>query len=141
METYIRHFSEIATTIGAPSGWMKEDLLAGRREARLSKPTDLTQFGVNHVTLEPGSISALRHWHEGEDEFIYILSGELTLIDNNGEHNLTEGTFAAFPAGVANGHHLVNKSNSSGVFLVVGSRRTGADTCHYPDDNFGPVSR
>ncbi len=141
MSTHISHLSKVATTVGAPPGWIKEDLLAGRHEARLSKPTDLTHFGVNHVTLAPGSISALRHWHEGEDEFIYILSGELTLVDNAGASELIEGSFAAFPAGVANGHHLVNHSRSAGTFLVVGSRRDDADICHYPDDDFGPITR
>lgn len=94
----------------------------------------MTQFGVNHVTLEPGSISSLRHWHEFEDEFVYVLSGELTLEDENGQHRMIGGSFAAFPAGYQNAHHLVNQSQESATFLVVGSRVPGGDACHYPDD-------
>jgi uncharacterized cupin superfamily protein len=117
------------------------ELFAGNHEARLGKSVGLTQFGVNHVTLDPGAISALRHWHEAEDEFIYVLAGELTLIDDNGEHQMGAGAFAGFPAGVANAHHLINKSNEPATFMVVGSRRPGEETIHYPDDDFGPIRK
>ncbi len=91
--------------------------------------------------MEPGSISALRHWHEAEDKFVYVLSGELTLVDDNGEHALTEGSFAGFPAGSPNAHHLQNRSEWPASFTVAGSRRPGASTVHYPDDDLGPVRR
>jgi uncharacterized cupin superfamily protein len=94
----------------------------------------MTQFGVNHLTLEPGAFSSLRHWHEGEDEFVYFLSGRLILVDDNGEHALTRGSFVGFPAGRANAHHLVNRSRAAARCLVVGSRRVGRETIHYPDD-------
>jgi uncharacterized cupin superfamily protein len=97
----------------------------------------LTQFGVNHLILEPGSFSSLRHWHEGEDEFVYILSGEITLIDNHGEHLLAAGDFAGFPAGVANAHHLANRSSGPATAMVVGTRKRGLETVHYPDDDIG----
>jgi len=89
---------------------------------------------MNYVEIEPGSISSLRHWHEGEDELVYVLSGELTLIDENGEHVLTPGCIAGFPAGVPNAHHLRNKSGAWASFLVVGTRKRGRETIHYPDD-------
>jgi uncharacterized cupin superfamily protein len=101
----------------------------------------MTQFGVNLVELGPGSYSSLRHWHEREDEFVYVVSGELVLIDNSGEHRLATGTFAGFPAGEANAHHLVNRSDQPASYLVVGSRAQGKDTVHYPDDDLGPISR
>jgi uncharacterized cupin superfamily protein len=91
--------------------------------------------------VEPGSISALRHWHEAEDEFVYVLSGELTLVDDNGEHALTEGSFAGFPAGCPNAHHLQNRSEWPASFIVVGSRKPGASTLHYPNDDLGPARR
>jgi uncharacterized cupin superfamily protein len=94
----------------------------------------ITQFGVNHVTLDPGAHSALRHWHEQEDEFVYVLSGELVLIDDNGEHSLAAGAYAAFPAGEANGHHLANRSTAPASFLSIGTRHRGEEVIHYPDD-------
>lgn len=110
----------------------------GFHEGRLAKPLGITQFGVNHVTLDPGAWSSLRHWHTTEDEFVYVLAGEVVLIDENGEHPLAEGGFAAFPAGAPNGHHLQNRSQAQARLLVVGARRPGEETVHYPDDPIGP---
>jgi uncharacterized cupin superfamily protein len=141
MQTKSGRLSEVHTTTGVPKGWLKYELQLGKHEAGLGKIVDLTQFGVNHVTLDPGSISALRHWHEGEDEFVYVISGSLTLVDNNGEHLLEEASFAGFPAGSPNAHHLVNKSQSVATYLAIGSRRPGNDVCHYPDDQLGPIQR
>lgn len=101
----------------------------------------LTQFGVNLVTLEPGSMSSLRHWHEVEDEFVYVLEGELVLVDDNGEHLMAAGMFAGFPANCENGHHLQNRSQARATMMVVGSRRHGEDVVHYPDDDLGPIRR
>jgi uncharacterized cupin superfamily protein len=106
-------------------------------ERRLARLLGITQFGVNHVLLEPGAYSALRHWHEQEDEFVYVLSGELVLIDESGEHRLAEGMFAAFPAGEANAHHLANRSSASASFLSIGTRHRGEEVIHYPDDVLG----
>jgi uncharacterized cupin superfamily protein len=122
-------------------GQIKPERFAGMVEWRLAKPLSLTQFGVNHVRLEPGAWSSLRHWHMTEDEFIYVLEGTLTLVDNNGPHELTPGTFAAFPAGECNGHHIQNRSDRPGIFLAVGSRRPGEETIHYPDDDLGPIQK
>jgi uncharacterized cupin superfamily protein len=141
MLTKAGRLSEVNTTTGVPKGWLKYEQHLGKHEAVLGKIVDLTQFGVNHVTLDPGSISALRHWHEGEDEFVYVMSGSLTLVDNDGEHLLEEASFAGFPAGSTNAHHLVNKSQSVATYLAIGSRRPGNDVCHYPDDQLGPIQR
>ena len=84
--------------------------------------------------LAPGSSSAHRHWHEKEDEFVYVVDGELTLIDDAGEHVLTPGMCAGFKAGLANGHHLVNETADDVVYLEVGDRTPG-DEGSYPDDD------
>lgn len=120
-------------------GAIKPERFEGMRELRLAKPLALTQFGVNHVTLQPGAWSSLRHWHEKEDEFVYVLDGTLTLVDDNGPHELGPGDFVAFPAGEPNGHHIQNKSDRPAAFLAMGSRRKGEETIHYPDEDFGPV--
>ncbi|MFI4934375.1 MAG: cupin domain-containing protein [Caulobacterales bacterium] len=138
METKIGRLADAPRSSWTPT--IKPDLFAGAHEARLARSLGITQFGVNHTTLEPGSISSLRHWHEGEDEFVYILSGELTLIDENGAHPLNAGDFAAFPAGVANAHHLANRSSAAASFLSIGARKRGEETIHYPDDDFGPAT-
>jgi uncharacterized cupin superfamily protein len=129
---------------GLPEEWpdpIKPELFAGKHEGRLGKRVGVTQFGVNHVTLEPGAVSALRHWHEAEDEFVYVLSGRLVLLDDNGEHVLEEGSFAGFPAGSSNAHQLANRAQEPASFLAIGSRRPGEDTVHYPDDDLGPIRK
>src|SRR5262245_3749259 len=81
--------------------------LKGREKRALGDAFGLTQFGVNLTTLAPGCWSSHRHWHENEDEFIYVLAGEVVMIDDRGEHILTPGMCAGYKAGVSNGHHLV----------------------------------
>lgn len=109
-----------------------QPLIQGRLKQRLGQAAGLTNFGANRVTLLPGGISALRHWHARQDEFIYVLSGELTLVTEAGEQVLTPGMAAAFPAGEANGHQLVNRSTEPACYLEVGDRTPG-DTVTYPD--------
>lgn len=99
---------------------------------RLGDAGGLTQFGVNRIELAPGSWSAQRHWHSEEDEFVFVLSGELVLITDSGEQVMRAGDCAAFPANDANGHHLVNRSDSEAVCLEVGSR-SATDFVVYPD--------
>jgi uncharacterized cupin superfamily protein len=101
----------------------------------LARRLGVTHFGVNHLTLEPGAYSALRHWHEQEDEFVFVLEGELVLIDESGEHSLTAGMYAAFPAGEDNAHHLFNRSVVPARFLAIGTRHRGVEVIHYPDDD------
>jgi uncharacterized cupin superfamily protein len=107
---------------------------AGREKQALGNAADLTQFGVNLMRLKPGAISALRHWHEQEDEFVFVVEGELTLIEDEGETALRAGEAAGFKGGVANGHHLVNRSQQDSVFLVVGTRAS-PERIHYPDND------
>lgn len=144
MDTKLVHLSQVPISTGLPESLddpIKPELFRGFHEGRLGALVGVTQFGANHVTLEPGSASALRHWHEAEDEFVYVLSGELTLVDDNGEHALTEGSFAGFPTGCPNAHHLQNRSEWPASFIVVGSRKPGASTLHYPNDDLGPARR
>jgi len=82
----------------------------------------LDQFGVNLVTLPPGAWSSQRHWHQNEDEFIYVISGELVLTDDDGEHLLKPGICAGFKANNGNGHHLKNLSDQPAQYLEVGTR-------------------
>ncbi|MDR3421007.1 MAG: cupin domain-containing protein [Xanthobacteraceae bacterium] len=97
-------------------------LVAGRERKRLGNAAGLDQFGINLTTLKPGAASALRHWHEKEDEFVYILEGEVMLIEDQGETVLKPGDAAGFKANVRNGHHLVNKSGRDAVYLEIGTR-------------------
>ncbi|MFO1171165.1 MAG: cupin domain-containing protein [Hyphomicrobiaceae bacterium] len=103
-----------------------------RVKRALTGPLGLTQFGVNLTTLEPGAMSAHRHWHRAEDEAIYVLEGEITLIDDGGETVLRAGMAAGFPAGDANGHHLVNRSACPATYLEIGTRAESEDAT-YPD--------
>jgi uncharacterized cupin superfamily protein len=106
----------------------------GRHKQRLGDAAGLTQFGVNLTRIDPGSQSALRHWHEEEDEFVYVIEGELVLIDDHGETPLRAGDAAAFPRGDGNGHHLVNRSAKRALYLEVGTRAM-REHVHYPDDD------
>ena len=99
---------------------------------RYSDAGGLTQYGAYVETLAPGSRSSERHWHEREDEFLYVLSGEATLVENDGEHPMRAGDAACWPGGVANAHHVINRSGSPCTYLIVGTRLTH-DVCHYPD--------
>jgi len=94
---------------------------AARRRQRLGEAGGLGDFGVNLTTLPSGGWSSQRHWHSDEDEFVYVLEGELTLIEDGGETVLHAGDCATFPKGTGNGHHLINKSSATAVYLEVGS--------------------
>ena len=109
-----------------------DDRCRVRRKAVLGDAGGLTQYGVNLVTLPPGSWSAQRHWHSHEDEFVWIVSGEPTLVTDAGETVLGPGMAVTFPAGAADGHHLVNNSDGDASYLEVGTRDP-RDICSYPD--------
>ncbi len=115
---------------GYPEPFRK--VVQGRSRKRLGNAAGLTQFGVNLTTLKPGAASALRHWHSSEDEFVYMLVGEVVLCEDGGEVVLRPGDAAGFKAGVADGHCLVNRSDSDAVYLEVGTRAE-RETAEYPD--------
>jgi uncharacterized cupin superfamily protein len=106
---------------------------AGRRRWALGDAAALDQFGVNLLRLPPGQWSSQRHWHSAEDEFVWVVEGEVVLVDEGGESVLRAGDCAGFKAGVANGHHLENRSDREAVLLEMGSRRPDQDACTYPD--------
>ena len=109
-------------------------VVSGRVKRKLGDAFGLTNFGVNLTTLKPGAASALRHWHVKQDEFIYVVSGELVLVTDAGEQRLTPGMCAGFTGGTANAHHLVNRSESDAAYLEIGDRVAG-DGVTYPDDD------
>jgi uncharacterized cupin superfamily protein len=98
-------------------------LSADRIRQRLGDAGGLSDFGINLMHLPPGNWSSQRHWHSHEDEFVYVLEGELTLIEDDGETVLRAGDCAAFPKGTGNGHHMINRSGATAVYLEVGSRQ------------------
>ncbi len=94
--------------------------VAGRWQRRLAPATGLTDFGVTHVVLKPGAWSSQRHWHDGEDEFLVMLSGEAVLVEDAGRTPLKGGDLAVFPKGTGDGHHLINESGSDCSYVVMG---------------------
>ena len=94
--------------------------VAGRWYRRLAPATGLTDFAASHVVLKPGAWSSQRHWHDGEDEFLVMISGEAVLVEDEGRSVLRPGDIAAWPKGTGNGHHLGNESDEDCSFVVVG---------------------
>ena len=109
-------------------------MMAGRSSLRLGEAGGLTQFGVNLVTLLPGALSSLRHWHRAEDEFVMVTEGCCVLVQDEGESLLRPGDCAAFPAGDPNGHHFINRSDKVARFLVVGSKSSHEVTTYSDHD-------
>lgn len=105
--------------------------LKGKIRKAVGEALGLTKFGVNITRLEPGAQSSLRHWHSGEDEFVYILEGEATLVTDDGVQVLGPGMVAGFPAGQANGHQLVNRTKGIVTYMEVGNR--APEEVHYAD--------
>jgi uncharacterized cupin superfamily protein len=110
-------------------------VISGREKQKLGDEVGLTQFGVNITRIKAGSASALRHWHEHEDEFIYMIDGELILQENDGETVLKPGDAAGFKAGSGVAHCLLNRTAQDAVYLEVGTRAK-SERVHYPDVDF-----
>lgn len=107
--------------------------VAGRTKQALGDPFGITHFGVNRTTLAPGSQSSVLHRHLVQDEFVFVLAGELVLIDDGGETQLSAGMCAGFVHG-GRAHHLINRSAADAVYLEIGDRLPG-DSATYPDDD------
>lgn len=105
-----------------------------REKRALGDALGLTKIGINVTTLHPGKESSIRHYHSREDEFVYVLEGEVVLRTDEGEQTLTAGLCAGFPAGTKNGHQLVNRSDAPARYLEI-SNRDPADLAEYPDDD------
>lgn len=111
----------------------------GRESIHLSDTGGLSQFGVHLETLPPGGLTSERHWHTAEDEFLYVLEGQATVIDGDGAHLLGPGGAAAWRQGDPNAHHVANRSAAPLRYIIVGSRVAG-DVCHYPDSGSRQVN-
>lgn len=107
------------------------DIVSARVAHRLGDAVGLTHFGVNLVRIPPGAWSSQRHWHTHEDEFVWIVEGELVMVTDAGEQVMRAGDCAGFPAGDTDGHHFQNRSAADAVILAVGNR-SAADACDYP---------
>ena len=103
-----------------------------RSKRRVGDALGLTRIGINYTVLPPGKESSMRHWHTHEDEFVFVLDGEVVLRTEAGEQLLKAGMCAGFPAGVPDGHHLINRSALEAVYLEI-SNRDSADGAHYSD--------
>jgi uncharacterized cupin superfamily protein len=127
---------DVAAKRGPGTGYPEpfQSRMGERSKRRLGNACGLTKFGVNLVTLGPGGQSALRHWHTLEDEFVYIISGQLVLVTNAGEQTLGPGQCAGYPAGKRDAHHLINRGRVAATYLEIGNRIDG-DNCFYPDDD------
>ncbi len=102
-----------------------DEAVAGRQKRALSPPFNLTNLGVNMITLPPGAMSSQRHWHTKQDEFVYMVQGELVLVTDEGEQIMTPGMVVGFAAGLINGHNLVNRSGHDAAFLVFSDKTLG----------------
>ncbi len=116
------------------------EMMAGRSSLRLGQAAGLTQFGVNLVTLKPGALSSLRHWHRAEDEFVMVISGECVMVTDDGEEVMRPGDCVGFPAGRSDGHHFINRGDTPAAFLIVGSR-AGEEVVTYSDHDLVLTSR
>jgi uncharacterized cupin superfamily protein len=106
--------------------------VAAREKRALGDALGLKNFGVNLTRLPPGNASAQRHWHSKQDEFVYIVAGEVVLVTDVGEQVLSAGMVAGFPACAGDGHHLINRSERDALYLEIGDRSAN-DECDYPD--------
>jgi uncharacterized cupin superfamily protein len=106
--------------------------LGGIETANFSASSGIRQYGAYLQTLQPGARSSTRHWHEKEDEFLYVVSGQATVVENDGVHVLEPGDAACWPSGIPNAHHVRNESCEPCSYILVGTRLTH-DVCHYPD--------
>jgi uncharacterized cupin superfamily protein len=120
----------IDTSCGYPDPYRQA--VVGRERKRLGNAVGLDQFGVNLTTLKPGAWSSQRHWHETEDELVYVLAGELVLCEDGGETILRPGDAAGWKAKTPNGHCLINRSDRDAVFLEIGTRSRN-ERAHYSD--------
>jgi len=118
------------------NGSVKRELfenLGTRIEERFGEAAGLTRMGANIVTLPAGKISTQRHWHEEEDEFLLMLEGRAVVVEDDGDHEIGPGDVCCWPAGVANAHHVQNRSDAPVRYLVVGAG-PDHDCVHYPDE-------
>ncbi|HVS76144.1 MAG TPA: cupin domain-containing protein [Steroidobacteraceae bacterium] len=125
--------SAVETVIGSGYPAPHDEPCRQRKRLRLGDAAGLTQFGVNLLRLAPGVWSSQRHWHSAEDEFVYVLAGEVVLVSDAGEEVLRAGDCAGFKAGERDGHQLQNRANTEAIVLEIGARNPDRDAVDYPD--------
>ena len=125
--------SKMAAVTGSSYPAPFDAACAARIRRRLGDAAGLTDFGVNLLRLPAGAWSSQRHWHSAEDEFVYVLEGEVVLVTDAGEESLRAGDCAGFKAGIKDGHHLQNRSQQDALVLEIGSRKVAEDEGEYPD--------
>jgi uncharacterized cupin superfamily protein len=123
----------VKMTVGSGYPAPHDEPCRQRKRLRLGDAAGLAQFGINLLRLPPGVWSSQRHWHSAEDEFVYVLEGEVVLVTDAGEEVLRAGDCAGFKAGESDGHHLQNRTSSDAVLLEVGTRNPERDAVDYPD--------
>lgn len=126
--------SGVEPRVGTPFPEPFNSKMAPREKRPLAAPLGLQKLGVNLTTLLPGKMSSIRHFHTREDEFIYILEGEVVLVTDAGEQSLGAGACVGFPAGVEDAHHFVNRSKAPARYLEV-ANRDAEDRAHFPHDD------
>ncbi|HZE61436.1 MAG TPA: cupin domain-containing protein [Burkholderiales bacterium] len=126
--------AEVAEVRGSGYPEPFKSRMGDRVKRRLGAACGLKNLGVNLATLGPGGQSAVRHWHTLEDEFVYVLEGEVVLVTNAGEQPLRAGMCAGYPAGSKDAHHFINRSQKPAKYLEMGTNVQG-DTAFYPDDD------
>src|SRR5579863_4639620 len=123
----------VKVTVGSGYPAPHDEPCRQRKRLRLGDAAGLTQFGINLLRLAPGVWSSQRHWHSAEDEFVYVLEGEVVLVSDAGEEVLRAGECAGFKAGEADAHQLQNRTNVDAVLLEIGTRDPEHDAVDYPD--------
>jgi uncharacterized cupin superfamily protein len=130
----------LASVVGSMYPPPFDEPCRARERKRIGDAAGLTQFGVNLLRLRPGVSSSQRHWHTAEDEFVYVLTGEVILVTDAGEETLRAGDAAGFKAGDADGHCLQNRSTADALVLEIGTR-VPTDAAYYPElDLIAPAS-
>jgi uncharacterized cupin superfamily protein len=124
--------SRVPTVVGTSYPAPYDEPCKRRERKRLGEAAGLEQFGVNLLRLPPGEWSSQRHWHTAEEEYVFVVSGEVVLVTDDGEEVLRGGDSAGFATNQANGHHLQNRSDQEAVLLEIGTRRD-EDAVFYPD--------
>lgn len=124
---------EAPTRVGSAYPPPFDEPCRARRRSKLGDAAGLNQFGVNLMRLPPGAWTSQRHWHTHEDEFVWVVAGEVVLVEDEGETVLRAGDCAGFKAGVANGHHIINRSDAEAVLLEIGARAPETDAAYYSD--------
>ena len=122
---------EVISRCGYPQPYLAR--VMPRHKRRLGDALGLTRIGINLTMLPPGKESSMRHWHTHEDEFVYVLEGEVVLRTDSGEQRLTAGMCAGFPAGSPDGHQIINRGTQPALYLEISNRNTAQDSVYYTD--------